>query len=85
MSAKSVNSISTSVVSLLQNFAERVLSQIQDNRGKLLRRHREETYNKKNELLKGEAFDVACSILNMSTSDLEDFLKDEHLKFDVRF
>ena len=49
-----------------------------------MRRHREEASNKKDELLNGQAFDIACSILNMSTSDLEDFLKDEDMKFDVR-
>ena len=48
-----------------------------------MKKRQEEATHQKNEFVNGQAFDLACSILNMSTSDLQDFLKDEDFKFDV--
>ena len=57
-----------------------MLSQIHDKRDQL---HKKQEEEKKEQLVNGRAFDVACSILNMSTSDLQEFLKDKD--FDVSF
>ena len=54
-----------------------MLSQIEGNRSKLIAKRREEKPSHANMMVNEEAFDIACSILNMTSSDLQDFLNDD--------
>lgn len=59
-----------------------MLSQIHDHRSQLLENHKQDVKRKEKrkeeEFFKNKAHDVACSILNMSTADLHEFMQEEH-------
>lgn len=67
---------------VVKNFMETMLSQIHDHRSQLLENHKQDVKRKEKrkeeEFFKNKAHDVACSILNMSTADLHEFMQEEH-------
>ena len=61
---------------VVKSFAESLLLQIHEKRGNVLRKNKEsKPLVNKEDIFQKNACDVACSILNMSATDLEEFME----------